>query len=60
MKTVKRNKISLQRAKQQNQPDSVCKVSLEICDLVPEPGQVSVAELNQRLFDEVDLLRRVI
>ena len=60
MKTVKRDKESLQRAQQQDQPDSISEVSLEISDLVPEPGQVSVAELHQRLFDKVNLLRRVI
>ena len=60
MKTVKRDKESLQRAQQQDQPDSISEVSLEISDLVSEPGQVSVAELYQRLFDKVNLLRRVI
>ena len=60
MKTVKRDKESLQRAQQQDQPDSISEVSLEIPDLVSEAGQVSVAELHQRLFDKVNLLRRVI
>ena len=60
MKTVKRDKESLQRAQQQDQPDSISEVTLEIRDLVSEPGQVSVAELYQRLFDKVNLLRRVI
>ena len=60
MKTVKRDKESLQRAQQQDQPDSISEVTLEISDLVSEPGQVSVAELYQRLFDKVNLLRRVI
>ena len=60
MKTVKWNKEPLQRAQQQDKSNTICKVSLEVRDLVSELGQMSIAKLDERLLHKVNLLRRVI
>ena len=45
-----RNKVSLEGAKKQDEADTVMEVILQMSDRISQLGQVSIRELDQRLF----------